>query len=242
MKIRRNRIVINVNQPPGGQGSSGRKAGRGIGLPLIIVGVVLLLLIGGVAGGGYFWWRNFQGSPAYSLALLADASQRNDNATVDSLLDMDKVTDDFVAQVRKHTAGSYSSLPSDWSAKLDSVVTALTPRLKETVHDELMKELQRLTARAAGKPFIVVALAIKYFATIKEENNVATAVVNIKDERLQLTMQPDAGHWRITGVQDDKLAKMISDRVKGNLPATTAPLQDEIHKQLDKLKENVRGK
>jgi len=240
--MKRNRIVINVNQARGAEGSSGKKARSRFALPLIIIAVVLLLLIGGVLGGGYLWWRQYQGSPAYSLAVLADASQRNDNATVDSLLDMDKVTEDFVTQVRRHAAGSYSSLPSDWSAKLDTLVTALTPRLKETVHDEMMKELQRLTAPAAGKPFVVVALAIRYFANIKEENNVATAVVNIKDERLQLTMQPEAGHWRITAVQDDKLAKMISDRVKGNLPATTAPLQDEIRKQLDKLKENVRGK
>jgi len=198
-----------------------------------------LLLAGGVAGGGYLWWRQYQNSPAYSLAVLADASQRNDNATVDSMLDMDKVTEDFVSQVRKHTAGSYSSvLPSDWSAKLDSLVTAVTPKLKEQVHEELMKELQRLTAPAAGKPFIAVALGIKYFANIKEENKVATAVVNIKDEHLQLTMQPATtpGRWRITAVQDDKLAKMISDNVKGNLPATGAKLQDELNKQLDKLK------
>jgi uncharacterized membrane protein len=240
--MKRNRIVINVDQAQGRDGSSGGKARGGFLRPLLIIGVVLLLLLGGVMAGGFLWWRQYQGSPAYSLALLADASQRNDNATVDSLLDMDKVTEDFVSQVRKHTAGAYSSLPSDWSAKLDSVVTALTPKLKETVHDELMKELQRLTAPAAGKPFVVVALAIKYFASIKEENNVATAVVNVKDERLQLTMQPEAGHWRITAVQDDKLAKMISDRVKGDLPAATAPVQDEIRKQLDKLKENVRGK
>ena len=231
--MKRNRIVINLDKPPGG------KARGGLARLLLIIAVVMLLLAGGVAAGGYLWWRNYQNSPAYSLAVLADASQRNDNATVDSMLDMDKVTDDFVSQVRKHTAGSYSSaLPSDWSAKLDSLITAVTPRLKEQVHEELMKELQRLTAPAAGKPFIGVALAIKYFANIKEENNVATAVVNIKDEHLQLTMQPATtpGRWRITAVQDDKLAKMIADSVKGDLPTSGAKLQDEVNKQLDKLK------
>lgn len=235
--MKRNRIIINLDKLRSG---SGKKSRGGLARALIIIAVVLLLLVGGIAGGGYLWWRRYQGTPAYSLAVLADASQRNDNATVDSLLDMDKITEDFVSQVRQHTAGSYSSLPSDWSAKLDSLVTALTPKLKETVHDEMMKELQRLTAPAAGKPFVVVALAIKYFANIKEENNVATVVVNIKDERLQLTMQPEAGHWRITAVQDDKLAKMVADSVKGNLPATTAPLQDEVRKQMDKLKKQVK--
>jgi hypothetical protein len=233
-KMKRNRIVINLDKPPGGSGKR-----RGLARIVLIIAVVLLLLAGGVAAGGYLWWRNYQSSPAYSLAVLADASQRNDNATVDSMLDMDKVTDDFVSQVRQHTAGSYSSaLPSDWSAKLDSLVTAVTPKLKETVHEEMMKELQRLTAPAAGKPFILVALAIKYFANIKEENNVAHATVNIKDEHLQLTMQPAAtsGRWRITAVQDDKLATAIADSVKRDLPSSGAKLQGEINKQLDKLK------
>jgi hypothetical protein len=234
--MKRNRIVINLGESPG---FSGKKTRGRLATWLIIIALVLLLFVGGVAGGGYLWWQHYQNSPAYSLAILADASQRNDKATVDSLLDMDKVTEDFVKQVRQHTAGSFSSaLPSDWSAKLDSLVTAVTPKLKETVHEELMKELQRLTAAAAGKPFILVALAIKYFANIKEENNVATATVNIKDEHLQLTMQPAAtpGRWRITAVQDDKLAKMIADSVKGNLPSSGAKVQDEINKQLDKLK------
>jgi hypothetical protein len=235
-KMKRNRIVINVGESPGLQG---KRAGGGLAKWLIIIALVLLLLAGGVAAGGYLWWQNYQSSPAYSLAVLADASQRNDNATVDSLLDMDKVTEDFVAQVRKHTAGSYSSaLPSDWSEKLDSLITAVTPKLKEQVHEELMKELQRLTEPAAGKPFILVALAMTRFADIKEENNVAYATMNVKDEHLRLTMQPapTPGRWRVTAVQDDKLAKMISDNVKGNLPATGAKVQDEINKQLDKLK------
>jgi hypothetical protein len=231
--MKRNRIVINLDKPAG----SGRR--RGLARLLLIIAVVLLLLAGGVAGGGYLWWRHYQNGPAYSLAVLADASQRNDTATVDSLLDMDKVTEDFVSQVREHTAGSYSSaLPSDWSAKLDSLITAATPKLKEQVHEELMKELKRLTEPAAGKPFIAVALAIKYFANIKEENNVATATVNIKDEHLQLTMQPATipGRWRITAVQDDKLATAVADSVKRNLSSSGAQVQDEIHKQLDRLK------
>ena len=129
--MKRNRIVINVDQLRGRKGSFGKKARGRFTLPLIIIAVVLLLLIGGVLGGGYLWWRNYQSSPAYSLALLADASQHNDNATVDSLLDMDKVTEDFVSQVRQHTVGKYSSaLPADWAARLDSLVTAVTPKLK----------------------------------------------------------------------------------------------------------------
>ncbi len=234
--MKRNRIVINLDQaPPGPRGRGGARSG--LARTLIIIAVVLLLLVGGVVGGGYAWWRHYQSSPAYSLAVLADAAQRNDTATIDGILDTDKVTSDFVAQVRQRATGSFlSSISSTWSAQTDSAMQTLTPKLKQTVHDSFVNELKRLTEPAAGKPFILVALAINRFADIKQENNVAHATVNIKDEQLQLTMQQDLGRWRITAVQDDKLAQQIADGVEQNLPAPGNRIQDEINKQWDKVK------
>src|SRR5882672_2451853 len=234
--MKRNRIVINLDQAsPGATGKRSRRGG--VGRVLLIIAVVLLLLLGGIVGGGYFWWRHYQNSPAYSLALLADAAQRNDTATIDNLLDIDKVTEDFVSQVRQRATGSFlSSISSTWSAQTDSAMQTLTPRLKQTVHDSFVSELKRLTEPAAGKPFILVALAINNFADIKQENNVAHAAVNIKEEHLQLTMQQDGGRWRITAVQDDKLAQQIAEAVKQNLPSPGAGLQEEIRKQWDKVK------
>lgn len=235
---KRNRIVINLEESPGG---SGRKKRGGLAKALIIIVVVLALLAGGIAGGGYFWWRRYQGTPAYSLAVLADASQRNDQATVDSIMDIDKVTDDLVSQVRQHLTGSYSTLiPADWTAKVDSLAPSVTSRIKEGVRDELGKEVKRLTEPAAGKPLALVALGINRFATITEENNVAQAAINIKNEQLRLTMQPDAGRWRITAVQNEKLAKMIADNVMKNVTAPATALPDELRKQLDKLKKQAK--
>jgi uncharacterized membrane protein len=239
--MKRNRIVINFDALRGTPGKKGSRGG--LGRLLIIIAVVLLLLCGGVAGGGYLWWRHYQNSPAYSLAILADAAQRNDTATIDSILDTDKVTDDLVSQVRQREAGSVSSaIGSVWPTQADSALSSLSPKLKQTVHDESVKELKRLTAPAAGKPFILVALAITRFADIKEENNVAHATVNIKDEHLQLTMQPATtpGRWRITAVQDDKLATVIADSVKQNLPSAGAQVQDEVRKHIDKLKKHAK--
>ena len=238
--MKRNRIVINLDQA---QSAGPRRRRGGIVRVLIIIVVVLLLVCGGVAGGGYFWWRHYQSSAAYSLALLVDASQRNDTSTIDSILDTDKVTEDFVSQARQRTAGSVASaIGAAWPAQADSALSSLTPKLKQTVHDEFVKELRRLTEPAAGKPFILVALAITRFADIKEENNVAHVVVNLKDEKLQLTMQPATtpgtpARWRITAVQDDKLATVIADGVKQNLPSSGA--QEEIRKQIDKLKKHA---
>lgn len=247
MKRNRNRIVINLDQSR--RGFAGKKgAHRGLARPLIIIALVLLLPVGGVVGGGYLWWRHYQSTPAYSLAVLADASQHNDTATIDSLLDTDKVTDDFVSQVRQHTGSSAAAaISSVLPSQAGSAMQSASAKLKQTVHDELVKEVQRLTGPAAGKPFIVVALAITRFADIKEENNVAQVKLNIKDEHLELTMQPSSplpqpggGRWRITAVQDDKLAKLIADGVTRNLPSSGAQVQDEIRKQLDKLKKHAK--
>jgi uncharacterized membrane protein len=235
MKRKRNRIVINLD--PNAGGSARPRRGK-IGRVLLIIVVVLLVLVGGVVAAGYFWWRHYQSSPAYTLAVLADASQRKDTATVDSILDTEKITDDFVAQVRQRTAGSV--LNSLWSSQVDSNLPSVTPKLRETVHDEIVKELQRLTQPAAGKPLFLVALVIGRFADIKQENNIAQAQVNISDEHLRLTMQSAGDRWRITAVQDDKLAKEISDDVLRNLPARGSELQEEIRKRLEKVKNGER--
>jgi len=235
---KRNRIVINLDRLPRKSAAS-----RGCAKPLIITAVVLLLLVGGVLGGGYLWWRHYQNSPAYTLAVLADAAQRNDNATVDGIFDIDKVCDDLMTQVRQNTGGSAAAaITSVLPAQTGAVLQTLTPKLKETMHDEVVKELQRLTEPAKGKPFILVALAITRFVDVKEENNVAQVKVNIKDEHLQLTMQAStqAGgpRWRVTAVQDDKLASVITESVKRSLPTSGTQVQDAIGKEWDKLKKH----
>jgi hypothetical protein len=243
----RKRIVIDLdparggaNQPRGSMHEKPRAAAGdtrgGIGRVLIVIGVVLLVLAGGIIVGAYVWWRHYQSTPAYSLALLADASQRNDTAAVDSLLDTEKVTDDFVSQVRQRVSGATSlPLPSTLPGPLGSAVPIITPKLRQIVHDEFVKEVQRLTEPAAGKPFILVALSVSYFADIREENKIARVAVNIKDEHLEFTMRPDGDRWRIVAVQDDKLAKLIADAVIRNMPTRRPQIEDEIQKQWEKL-------
>jgi hypothetical protein len=234
MKLRRNRIVVDLDKARADQQGRvrARRSGRA-GRILGIIAVGLVLIIMGVAAGGYFWWRHYQSSPAYSLALLADASQRNDTATIDSILDIEKISADFVSQVRQRLPGS--STPSLWPAPLDSARTSLSTKLKETVHEQLMKELKELTDGAAGKPFVIIALAVPRFADIKQENNTALVTVNIKEEQIKLTMQADGDRWRITAVQDEKLAKLVADSMIRSVPANGSQLQDSIERQLDKV-------
>src|SRR5712692_2750785 len=229
MKLRRNRIVIDLDQARADEQGRvrARRSGRA-GLVLGFIGIVLVVVIIGAAAGGYFWWRHYQSQPAYSLALLVDAAQRNDGAEIDRLLDMDKITNDFVTQVKARVPGS-SLLPTQ-------VEQSLTPKLKPTVRDELIKEVQRLTERAKGKPFPLVALAVPYLVNIKQDGNAAIAEMKFQDERIKLTMQADAaGRWQTVAIQDDKLADIIADNVKKNLPKSPAQWQDALEKQLKGL-------
>src|SRR6266566_9843036 len=231
MKLGRNRIVIPLDKgradEPGRVRVRARRSGR-VGRVLGFIAIILVVVIIGALAGGYFWWRHYQSLPAYSLALLVDAAQKNDGAEMDRLLDMDKITKDFVIQVKARVPGS-SLLPAQ-------IEQTLTPKLKPTVRDELIREIQRLTERANGKPFALLALAVPYFVEIKQDGNVATAEMKLQDEQIKLTMQADAaGRWQIVAVSDDKLADLIADNVKKNLPKSPAQWQDALEKQLKGL-------
>jgi len=237
----RNRIVIDFDgssRAPAATPRRSARAGRrgGIAQPLLIIAVILFVVFIGAAAGVYFWWRHYQSGPAYTLALLADAAQRNDTLTIDSIFDTDKITDDFVSQVRQRNAGSYSSaITSALPVQIAPSPASVPPNLKKTVHDEMVAELRRLTDLAAGKPFVLIALSVPHFADITEQGETAHALVNIKDEQLRLTMQSHAGGWLITSIQDDKLAQRIADGIVHDLPSPGTQLQDGIRRQLNKL-------
>jgi len=228
--MKRNRIVIDFDNKEVAHPQPQRKSAGGIGRVLLFIAVILLLIVGALGACGYFWWRHYQSSPAYSLALLVDATQRNDQQAVDSILDNDKIAADFVSQIRARVPTS-----ALWASQIDLAKISLTPKLKDTVHDQLIKQLQELTDVAAGKPFVIIALAVPRFADIKQENDTAHVTVSLKDEQIQLTMLAQGDSWRVVAVQDDKLAKMIAQAMIGNLPSNGSHVEDELQRQLNKL-------
>jgi len=231
--MKRNRIVIKFDDPSSVSGRGAprqRSSRRGIGRVLAVIAILLVLIVGGVAAGGYFWWRHYQSSPAYTLAVLVDATHRNDNETIDRILDTDKIAADFVSQIRARVPAA-----SLWASQVDLAKMSSSAKVKETLHDQLVKELQRLTEVAAGKPFVVIALAVPRFADIKQEGNTAHATVTLREEQIQLTMVAEGERWRITAVKDDKLATMIAQAMIANLPSNGGRIQDELQRQLNNL-------
>ena len=236
----RNRIVINLdpNQP----GARKRRSGRGLGKPLLIIVIIVLVIGVGLTLGGLFWWRSYQSGPSYALAVMVDAAQRDDIATVDSFLDIPRIGSDFTAQVRQRMptpSVASSLLPS----QADAIKSSASAKLNETIHAQLVKEIKDLTAVAAGKPFVLIALAVPRYVDMKQTDKTAQATVNIKDEQIQLTMQTDGlsgssvGGWKVIAVKDDKLAKMVGEAIMQSAPSTGTQIEDQIKRQLDKVRD-----
>ena len=139
MKSKRNRIVIDLNQPPPPGGVTRRRGGKRSGRAgrvLALIGIILLVVIVGVVAGGFIWWQHFKSGPSYALAVLVDASQRNDNQQVDRALDIDKIAEGFVADVRSKLTGS-SLVNNLVPSQVDQIAANITPKLKETLREVL---------------------------------------------------------------------------------------------------------
>jgi hypothetical protein len=227
------RIIINLERarqvahvPP--RGSRGAKI-------LGIIAIVFALAIIGAIAGGYFWWQSYKTKPAYSLALLVDAVERNDTAGFDEIVDTDKIVDNFVPQVTDKAFGRYASaLTGPLRSQIEALIPSLLPSVKQKVHDEVVAQVRELSARAQGKPFVLVALGMPYAVDIKQENDTARVDVKLKDRPITLAMQRNGERWKVVGVTDDTLATRIVDEITKDLPAVGSQLEKEIRKNLKK--------
>ena len=234
----RSRIVVNLDRgqemprysPQGQQFYGGMKRRRRWPRVLIILGSILLLLV----AGGFGYWQYYKTRPAYSLALLVDATQRNDAAAFDRVVDTGKVLESFAPQVIDEATGRLgTALTPAMRERVAAIVPTLLPGVTESVRVEVMKQVRELTTRAEGKPFFMVALSIPWIVDIKQENDTAIVKAKEADRTLELTMQrtPETG-WKVVAVKDASLAKRIVDDIARFLPAIGTDLEKEIEKRL----------
>ena len=218
------RIVIDLDRsqksapaPPQQQRSAGRGRGAKIlGLIALSLGVIVL----GAVVGGYFWWQSYKTRPAYTLALLVDAVERNDMKTFDEIVDTDKVVENFVPQVTEKALGRYASaLTGPLRGQVEALIPKLLPGIKQKVREEVTAQVKELSARAEGKPFILIALGIPYIVDIKEEQGAAKVSVNLKDRPVVLSMRPEGERWKVVSITDETLAQRIVDKIAKDLPA-----------------------
>ena len=203
---------------------------------LVLIGIILLVIGLGIIAGGYFWWQHFKSGPSYALALVVDASQRNDNQQVDLALDIDKIAEGIVSDVRSKLSG-LSVVNNLMPAQVDQVAANITPKLKDTLHEILPAEIQRVSAPAKGKPVFLIALTAWYLSHFQHNGANTTLDLKFKDEQIQLTMFQTGDAWRITAIKDDRLTTIITDAAKNVGLQRGQQFQEEIKRRLNDLQQ-----
>lgn len=218
------RIVLNLeneeNGPPaeGDEPSAGEngteKRPAGLRKILIIVSIVILMIPLILAVGGGIYWQYLKSTPQYSIALLVDASRRDDRKTVDNLIDTDAVVEDFVPQIVEKAVDLYGrGLPPSIVRSITRVATPFLPVIKRRARAEFPKFLREKTEKYENIPFPLMVIAAGRYIEIKQDGDTAEVKSKVSDRPLSLTMKREDGMWRITGVEDDELAEQIAEKI-----------------------------
>ena len=217
----RKRIVINLDSPEAeAQRARMRTKPRRWARMLAIVFGVFAVIVIAIAAGAYFWWRNYQSTPAYTLALIVDAAQRNDLAEFQNRIDDEEIAKNMIASVSQKAAGRYGlALSSSMQQQIDGLLPSLTPRLKQSINDEVAKELKDLASRSEPKPFIVLVTTVSSLVNVTSEGDIAKATTAILGRPIELTMRRDADRWKVTEFKDDVVVQRVVDSVMKELPA-----------------------
>lgn len=238
---KRSRIVVSLERareamhlgPHGGQRfHNGTAKRRRWPIVLMILGGIVLALV----VGGYIYWQRYKTKPAYSLALLVDASRRGDAAGFDEVVDANRVAESFAPQViDEATARLGTALTPAMRQRVEALVPTLLPSVMDNVRAEVMTHIKEVAARAEGKPFFLVALYIPYLVDIKQEGDTARIEAKSGERTIEMTMQrSNEVRWKVVSVKDAVLARRLVDALAKDLPAIGTDLGKEILNEVEK--------
>ena len=185
---------------------------------LKVLGVLLVLIVVGGGAGIFFWWQHYKSTPAYSLAVLIDAAQRNDTATVQSLVDTDQIVKNLGSQVTDQAASRYGVSANLAHQQIEALTPILLPRIRDKVAPAITARVQEFSARAEHKPFILIALALPYLVKVEQTGDNATATAQAQDRPVQLQLARSETTWKIVGYQDQVLVQSLIEQVMKDLP------------------------
>ncbi len=181
-----------------------------------IIGIVAAVLLGiflVVAVVGYFYWQNVKFQPSYSLALLVDAAQRNDQKTIDQVLDTDAVIDDFVPQVTAKAIELYgkNTSPTDL-LKIQQQAAPYLPEIKTAAREKVPALIREKTKPFENFPMWLIALGAGQYLDIRIDGDKAFVKSKIPEQQLELTMRRKGDLWQIIAVKDDALARRLAEQ------------------------------
>jgi len=180
---------------------------------LMLVGSLLALaLVLGI--GFYFYWQSLKSTPQYSLALIVDAAKRNDQGTVNRLVNIDAVVDDFLPQITGKAVELYGrGLPPAIVQQVARVAAPVMPAIKDRARDELPAAIKQKTSEFGYVPFEAMVLGAGQYLDIEVDGDSATVTSLVPEQDFEVRMKRDGGEWKIVAVKDDKLATNIAQRV-----------------------------
>lgn len=236
----RKRIVINLDAPQGGPAPRGRVSGKRRRWPKVLAllaGAVLVALIA-AAVGGFFGLRHYQTTPTYTLTLMIDAAQRNDLIEFQKRIDDEEIAKNMVERVSQKAASRYGfALNSSVKQQIDNVMPSILPRLKQTIHDEVAKEINEFASKSEPRPFIFLLVTVPSLVKVTTEGDTAKATAAMSERTIELTMKRDAERWKVIDFNDDLVVQRVVDNVMKELPAIGS-----IDSNSPLLKKPVRGK
>jgi len=181
--------------------------------------VVLFVVVAAIVGG-FFGWRYYQSTPSYTLTLLIDAAQRNDVAEFQKRIDDEEIAKNMLASVSQKAAGRYGfALNSSIQQRIDTIVPTLLPGLKQTVHDEVVKEIKEFASKSEPRPFIFLLVTVPSLMKVTTEGDTAKATAALSDRTIEMTMRRDAERWKVIEFKDDAVVQRVVDSVMKELPA-----------------------
>ena len=178
-----------------------------------IAGVLAALaLISAIAF--YFYWQSMKSTPQYSLALIVDAAKRDDQKTVNNLVDIDAVVDDFLPQITGKAVELYGrGMPPDTIQRVAKVAEPVMPAVKERAKAELPEAIRQKTSEFGSVPFAAMVLGADQYLDIRIEGNNATVRSTLPEHDFEVRMKREGDQWKIVGLTDQKLATTIAQRV-----------------------------
>jgi uncharacterized membrane protein len=214
----RKRLVISFEQPSDAKRSA--KRGRRWPKILAVLGLLVVLGAGLAVAGGFLWWRHYRTTPAYSLALLVDAVQRNDVPVVNEIVDIDKIVDSMAAEVTEKSVARYGgTLSPQQRRRVEALVPSLLPGVKQNVRASLVKRLREISAESEPKPFIILAIGLPYLVKITTEGDTAKAIAPVQNREIELTLERNGERWKVAALKDDTVAPRIVDDIIKDFPA-----------------------
>lgn len=197
---------------------------------LVILGVVAFLV----------WWQYYKTTPAYALALLVDASQQNDRAAFDRVVDLDRLIDNFIAQGAQDSAiGLTTATVTSLRTQVQSLAPETSASVKEGIREEIRNRINEVAGPSGAKPFVTIALAVPFVTEIHQAGDHAQLRVKRAPEA-ELTMERSAGgNWQVTSLRDQALARRVVSGIVKQLPQSESELGKQIHRQLQSLPEKL---